>query len=243
LDDPWIFGVARGVVLPIEQSVAVTLKPLPPQSDKERRRDDAKDKTPRPRVVATFADGSPAIVVTGLEKGEIAWMPNALVAHPALGFAPGSEEDRAFVGAIASYIQPALVRVRERNTLLSAPVAADRQSKNSDVSGSEVDLSADVGADAAGVRVAVRSSSKGTVLIGVFNTQSEVRRLNLNVQVAAGIALDLADSQMLPLRTRGFASSIDFDVPAAGWKLIALSTSRAALDEERDAPLLKIRLR
>lgn len=221
LDDVWTFGTARGTVVPVEQRVVVAMKPTVPNT---RKKKDARgvDELTSPRVLAKLADGSPALIQIPIGDGQILWSPNPVpMATPTTENSESGVAVDQFYAAIAGLIQPALVQVREA-------------SGSADGNASGI---------ARGVRVALRSSSKGTLLLGVFNETNRERSVVLQTQAGAEAALDLATEQDVLVQRRGFASTIETTLPAGGWKLLALAATRKALDDERNAPRLKARLR
>jgi hypothetical protein len=93
------------------------------------------------------------------------------------------------------------------------------------------------------VRVALRRSPRGAFLLALFNDADTPAAIGASIDGAAGVALDLETERELPLAVRGFQSEASVMIPAHGWKLVAFAESRKSLDEERNAPRGKIRLR
>jgi hypothetical protein len=240
LQDGWMFGTLRGRRVPVLQSVSVKLRENKAGSGaiKEQR---GRDVLTGPRVAATLADGSPALIINPVGKGEIIWAPHTIVPdlsgprlipgeypHSRVGSVDAStpsEEvlnvDRSrmqerYYAAVSSYLQPSLVSVRGTNLQAA-------------------------GAEA--VRMALRRSPKGTLLLALFNASSRPAEVAAAVEGVAEVALDLATEQELPVSSRGFQGEARVTIPARGWKLIAFAATRKALDEERNAPRLQARLR
>jgi CheY-like chemotaxis protein len=234
LGDVWTFGTASGQRVPVEQTVSIAMQSTPVKSEKgapQPRK--GLDVLTEPRVIAQLPDGSPAVVVIPVGQGEIVWLPHrttsaAVPSNDAQRLAPVQQ----FYLALAAYLQPALVQVRERD--LSASTAPNTDS----VPNEETTLP-----PAQGVRVALRASAKGTLLLAILNSGSQPRKLAVEATTPAGVVLDLATEQEVDVVRRGFASVVDVDLPARGWKLLALSRTRKDLEDERNTPRLKARLR
>lgn len=254
LQDGWMFGTARGTRIEVERRAVVSV--LAPDAKREKKAERGMDKLLAPRIAARLEDGSPALVINPVGRGEVIWRPHRMVApiasqdfqdfqgnaetqSPPNRAAPidtqTSDKEAAalaapdsttniepsmaqsrFYAAIASYVQPPLVSLRGANGRL---------------------------ADIGDVRVAVRRSAKGTMLLALFNKGKRRVAVTAAVDGVAGVALDLATERELALEVRGFQSEVTTSIPAQGYALIALSDSRRALDEERNAPRLQARLR
>lgn len=264
LQDGWMFGTARGTRVEVEQNVVAAL--LAPDVARAAKAQSAAknergiDKLTAPRVAARLEDGSPALVINRVGRGEVIWMPHrtsdASVDASGVeadvetqapktmdGSAEGEEKadaasrvvdaaafsapdamlniDRStarqrFYAAIASYVQPPLVSLR----------GTDARS-----------------AGVENVRVALRRSAKGTLLLALFNGGTRAAAVAASVDGVARVALNLMTERALPLQVRGFQSEVGVWVPARGFVLLALSDSLQALNEERNAPRLQARLR
>jgi hypothetical protein len=94
-----------------------------------------------------------------------------------------------------------------------------------------------------GVRVAMRRSPKGALLVALFNPTPRATTLSATVTGALRTVLDLATELETPATIRGGQTTFTTTVPANGWKLFALAADRKTLDTERNAPRLKARLR
>ena len=221
------------------QTVRVVAPALPaPARDKEKPRPGAapEDDELAPRVVALLEDGtpgaivvpSPARVASGRRSrderpgetprvwGELLWMPHAPVAQASQAGGALSLYD----SAVASFLQPALVQLRPR-------AAADGS----------------LAAPVSGVHVALRASSKGTLLVGVFNTRGVAQSFSLAAQSAALTALDLRADKALKPRVRGLRAEVDLELAPRGWTILAFGGEARALDEERFAARSRVRLR
>jgi hypothetical protein len=236
-----MFGTLRGKRIEVQQSVAVKLRENAPGTKNNIKEQRGKDVLTGPRVAATLEDGSPALIINPVGKGEVIWAP-----HPLFPFVPQpraiysasanapvnspesstiSEEilnvDRSapeerYYAAVSAYLQPSLVSVRGTNMQAA-------------------------GAEA--VRMSLRRSPRGTLLLALFNASGRAAEVGAAVEGVAGVALDLATEQELPLNSRGFQSEAMVTISPRGWKLIAFAGTRKALDEERNAPRLQARLR
>ena len=241
LQDGWMFGTLRGRRIEVQQSVAVKLRENTPGAKNNIKEQRGKDVQIGPRVAATLEDGSPAMIINPVGKGEVIWAPHRLfpfmpqqraiystnakasvnspesstTSEDILNVDRSAPEER-YYAAVSAYIQPSLVSVRGTNLQAA-------------------------GAEA--VRMALRRSPKGSLLLAVFNTSSRPAEVAAAVEGVAGVALDLATEQELTLSSRGFQSEARVTIAPRGWKLIAFATTRKALDEERSAPRLQARLR
>jgi len=251
LEDPWTFGTGRGARVTVEQSVTVKLDPVPPSKSDKKPKD--KDEPTGPRVVARLEDGSPAVIINSVGKGEIIWMPHGVVettplasgrTRPSLRFvsqgtpAPGSATTRPGVAAPVPSAPPLLLNRWTPAQRYYAAVSDFLQPRLVQVRGVEPQAA---GGEA--VRVALRRSPRGTMLLALFNTATRPATIAAAVNGVAGLAYDLSGETELPVTTRGFQSQTTVTLPAQGWKIIAFSTTRKAFDEERNTPRLKARLR
>lgn len=99
LDDPWLFGSARGLELPVMQQVKWTLRTtLAEQTRVKKGEVDQK-----PYAAAKLASDLNGLLVAPLGKGRLTWLPDTLTAQ---GSNPAR---RAFYSAIAGSLQAALV--------------------------------------------------------------------------------------------------------------------------------------
>jgi hypothetical protein len=246
LQDGWMFGTARGTRVPIIQRVTVTLGKgtMTAQTKTEK----GKYIPTSPRAAAVLEDASPAVIINPVGKGEVIWAPhsvnglaglallvggsfptidgklqmstNAVLvpANPApiRAVAGGPTEIENYLTAIAAYLQPGLVQVR----------SIDRKTRH-----------------ARHTRVALRRSPRGTLLLSVFNDSDTEIEIGAGIDGVAGVALDLATETELPLNVRGFFSEATLKIAPHGWKLVAFAENRRKLDEERNAPRVKARIR
>ncbi|HEX8833680.1 MAG TPA: hypothetical protein VF719_05740 [Abditibacteriaceae bacterium] len=240
LEDGWTFGTGRGTRVNVRQAVSVTLGKgtMAAQAKTEK----GKYTLTAPRAAAVLADGTPALVIAPVGKGEVIWMPHRPniatkpVAHAIAPIAEttpaafpearplpeaGRNIDRSttaqrYYAAIAAYMQPGLSQLRGVDAKFAGPEK---------------------------VRVALRRSPRGAFLLALFNDADTPAAIGASIDGAAGVALDLETERELPLAVRGFQSEASVMIPAHGWKLVAFAESRKSLDEERNAPRGKIRLR
>lgn len=264
LEDPWTFGRGHGARLAVEQAAQVKLnpglltnrlnkpiKPIKPQP--------GLDVLTGPRVVARLADGSPGIIVTPVGQGEVIWLPYRILLADAGNTTSVSTAETPPLAPPAT-APDAQAPAHNRNTLaaLATPLAPDQLNFNRAtpmqryytaiastlgtalVEAHGVDM---VQAGAEAVRVAVRRSTKGTLLVALLNTGQTPASIAVAVGNAPGLAVDLADETELPLDKRGFQSAATTTIPAGGWKLIAFAASRKAFDLERNTSRLQGRLR
>jgi hypothetical protein len=252
LEDPWIFGTARGVRVDVEQTVTVTLGTgtMAGQAKTEK----GKDVPTGPRVAARLEDGTPALITNPFGKGEVIWMPHRVLTSPAhLESLVQTDNNPTTNGSNSTSSAPNASAPAADSSLDALPLSVDRslpwqryyaaaiarvQSGLVQVRGTDRRLA---GAEA--VHVAMRRSTKGTLLLELLNTAPRPAAVTVTIDGVAGVALDLATETELPLSTRGYQSEAAVTVPSTGWKVIAFAETRKALDDERNASLVKARLR
>ncbi len=100
LDDPWIFGVARGQGLAVRQSATIKLREKTDNEKKVKKGEIA----PELSVAARLEDGSPGVIVNPVGDGEVVWLPHRFL-----------EEEAAplYYAAIAGRMQSALVQLSD----------------------------------------------------------------------------------------------------------------------------------
>jgi hypothetical protein len=202
LEDGWMFGTGRGTRVPVQQNVVATVNAASSgTATRNAREQRGRDVLTGPRIAARLRDGTPALIVNPVGKGEVIWLPHRIVpiaarasylipsrAIPSAGASSGADAgaptnttspdeiiniDRSSVqqryyAAVAAYVQPSLVSIRGTNAQMS-------------------------GAEA--VRVALRRSPKGTLLLALFNASSRRAEVAAAVEGVAGVALDLTTEQ------------------------------------------------
>ena len=206
MSEPWTFGTVTGTRLNIEQSVVVTpnLATLAARTKVEA----GVDVLVAPRVLATTEDGSPALVLTAINKGQVLWMPHRVLDVQ-------NEASRAWYQAMSAQVQSGLVTLRDEN---GAPLSAP-------------------------IRVALRRSPKGALLLGIFNPTAKDVSLRAGIEGIAALALDLATEKELAISKQGNQSSVPTTVAANSWKLIAFGADRKAFDAERNTPLFAAKIK
>ena len=216
--DPWVFGTFRGekVSATQNQTITPTVTPAPDDAPPPKK---ISDEIVAPRIVATLDDDSAGVLIVpssklgdpreGRARGEIVWLPHQL---------SGSDANAPdFESALAAYLSPSLVELRERDV------------KNDEA--------------VRGVRVAVRASSSGTLLVGLFNQTNRPRSLTMSVQALAENAFDLRREVVLPSRVRSLRVETDVTLLPDDWTWLAFAENQKTLDEERNVPRLKARVR
>ena len=103
LDDPWIFGVARGQSLAVEQSATIKLREKTDDEKKVKRG----EPSPELSVAARLEDGSPGVIVNPVGDGEVVWLPHRLL---------DDEAAPLYYAAIAGRMQSALVQLSDAAT-------------------------------------------------------------------------------------------------------------------------------
>jgi hypothetical protein len=111
LEDGWMFGTQRGQKLQVAQNVVVTLnnETVAARAKVEK----GVDVLTKPRAAAVLDDGSPALVINPVGKGEVIWMP-----HRVLDSSPAMR--RQFYAALSNYIEPSLITLRATNRTTDA---------------------------------------------------------------------------------------------------------------------------
>ncbi len=209
LQDGWMFGTERGTKIPVSAAFRVMLNngSVAPRTKDQK----GLDILLKPRVAAVLDDGSPALIINPVGKGEVIWMPFALQGNAA--------QRREWYQAVSNYIEPSLVTLRAK------------------------DASSSASTNAANVHLALRRSTGGTLLLGLFNDSAETVNLSATVETFAGVALDLRSERELPLTTRGNESTVNVSISANSWSAIAFAVDRKTLDTERDTFTGKVRLK
>lgn len=127
---------------------------------------------------------------------------------------------RTFDTAVSGYLGPALARLRSVDA------------KNNEVTG-----------DVAALRVSVRRSPKGTLLVALTNASAAAVATQIAVDGAPEFCLDLNSERELPVSRRGFEGRANVTVPANGYALLAFNSDRKTFNAERATPRLKAKLR
>jgi len=123
---------------------------------------------------------------------------------------------RYYYTSIAAYLQAALVQVRT-------------------VDGKKPGLD--------DVTVALRASSKGTIIVALFNGKREPIEVAATMNARAETAFDLDTEKELPFERRGNHGTFRVTIPGNGWKLVALAGTRKEFDNERNAKRLSVKLK
>ena len=197
LDDAWTFGALRGTKVSAVRAVDVQL--LPASTSSQANSKPGLDVLTAPRVVATFPDGTPAMIVNPVGKGLVMWSPGGLM------FKNGDDK-AAFYRAVAAWVSPPQVEIKSGDEAVN------------------------------GLRAALRRSAKGAVVLSLLNEENEPRVVDVSLDGAAGVALDLVNERELPRQTVGFRSTATVSIPPHGIALVAFAATRKALDDERNAP-------
>ena len=97
--------------------------------------------------------------------------------------------------------------------------------------------------DRANVRVALRATPGQTALLGLFNEGQTPAKLSVGLRGAATLVLDLMSDKTVSNRVVGFETKFDIEVPANGYRWLALATTQQDLDKEREFKRVKARLK
>jgi hypothetical protein len=214
LQDPWLFGTARGLEFPVQQIVSVKTKPSLAAQTRAQR---GLDNITAPRFAGQLADDPAGIVVYGVGKGRVIWLPHPISipnAETSLWGppAPKSAADlmldshrASYYAALAGTMQSALVRVTPAKDTDHAPLAALRLSKGK------------------------------TSLLALFNDQPTPVTANVATRGLSEAVIDLGTGQDLKSSQYGYETSFQITVPANGWSLVALNDKRKDYDKERSS--------
>lgn len=93
------------------------------------------------------------------------------------------------------------------------------------------------------VRVALRATNGQTALLGVFNQGNTAAKLSVGLRGGATYALDLISEKTIPNRVIGFETKFDIEVPAVGYRWLALAANEESLKKERQFKRVKARLK
>ena len=245
LDDPWVFGTKRGARVPVEQNFAIKLQESSMAAQAKVKKGVLTQVGPR--AAATLEDGSPALIINVLGKGEVVWLPHRLamteapvidtqngvpvVAAPTAS-APGSSPARdsshdsstpwqIYLRGVADYVAPRLVQQRAaQNATQNAKALSDK------------------------AFVALRRSPKGTLLLWLDRKNNGINNGaaadEIVTEGASTAVLELNDLKNISSTTRGLRTT--FRVPN-GDALLALAPTQKDLDAERNAPRAIAKLR
>ena len=232
LDDPWVFGTGRGTRINVEQNFAITLKQ--PTLSAQAKTEKGVLTQVGPRTVATLEDGSPGVIINGLGKGEVIWLPHRLtmnetpkvvssgsvptVAAPTNGSNETALPWQKYLNGVADYVTPRLVQQRPVDATSEAASRAFQSSP-----------------------VLLRRSAKGALLLWLDRPRQGALPANITVEGARNAAFELNEQSSLSTATRGSQTTFARNTP--GDALLALANTRQDLDAERNAPRAKAKLR
>lgn len=97
--------------------------------------------------------------------------------------------------------------------------------------------------DRANVRVALRATPGQSALLGLFNAGTTATKLNVGVRGDATYVLDLMNDKTIDNQVVGFETRFDVEVPAGGYRWLALAATQQILDKERELKRVKARLK
>ena len=97
--------------------------------------------------------------------------------------------------------------------------------------------------DRADVRVALRATQGQTALLALFNEGATAAKLSVGLRGDATYAIDMLSEKIVPNRVIGFQTKFDIEVPARGYRWLALASSAELLDKEREFKRVKARLK
>jgi hypothetical protein len=125
LSDPWLFGTATGSKIEVEQAVQIGKLNLPKPLPKKDQPEKGKDILTEPRVVATLADGSLALIENPIGDGSIFWNPNRLLGP---FVSNNREKQQEFYSSIAARLGTGLIKIAANNKVEVPLHAAIRRS-------------------------------------------------------------------------------------------------------------------
>lgn len=175
-------------------------------------------------VLATFKDGSPAVLERKVGDGVIVWAPNWIVRDASFAYIRAITQKRetpfefwaAFDPAYCGYYSAILQRFEV---------------------GSRVSVS---GPNPDAVRTSVLRTPAGSLLLSVVN-YGAAKDLTLRLQGPGAHLRDLRTGQPIPFTRHGNSIEFHYAAPANGWTFFALAESAPALDAEIKKPLYHIK--
>ncbi len=93
------------------------------------------------------------------------------------------------------------------------------------------------------VRVALRATQGQTALLGLFNAGATEAKLNVGVRGDATYVVDLLSDKTVDNSVVGFETKFDVNVPAGGYRWLALAQTAEAFGKEREFKRVKARLK
>ena len=93
------------------------------------------------------------------------------------------------------------------------------------------------------VRVALRATPGQTALLGLFNAGATEAKLNVGVRGDATYVVDLLSDKTIDNSVVGFETKFDVNVPAGGYRWLALATNEEVFGKEREFKRVKARLK
>lgn len=247
LEDPWVFGTKRGGRVPVEQTVSITLNP--PSMSGQAKNVKGTFTPVGPRAAAKLPDGTPGLVINSLGKGEVVWLPHRLQIGVPLSYLPvgATPSGSAPTNTLPSSSAPR-VGVTASATLAPGTLAPwqDFYNGTADYIASRLVQMRAANAQDAGpeaVRVALRRSPKGTMLVAFFNTTNRTASISATVEGASNMALDLTNGNSLTTTTRGLRTTVEVSLPANSWKIIAMASTQQELYLERNTSRSRAKLR
>ena len=93
------------------------------------------------------------------------------------------------------------------------------------------------------VRVALRATQGQTALLGLFNTSETAVQLTVGLRGDAAYVVDLMTGKTVDNRVVGFETKFDAEVPASGYRWLALAKTKEDLEKEQAFKRVKARLK
>ncbi len=238
LTDPWFWGTIGDQNFDVTQSVTVTVKPsLAAQTHDVKG--EARETVARP--IARFNDDPNAIMLCPVDKGRIIWAPFDISSDrlsPTLA-ASSIRTPRTQIGGVIyeNDLSPTDQPFVASNvsfpflTAYYAAVAGAMQPSLAEYTATKGDASA--------ISVALRAipatpnnpKSSAISLIAFFNSSNEPVDLNANVRGNGNYALDLMNNQAVPIKVRDFGTRMTLQIPANGFRWIALAKDEQAWND------------
>ncbi|BCM89680.1 hypothetical protein IAD21_01527 [Abditibacteriota bacterium] len=222
--EPWFWGTLNDQNFDVTQTVTINVKPSIAAQTKDVK-GEARETVARP--IARFNDDPNAIMLCPIDKGRIIWTPfDVSLGSRLISSIGGARTKIAFGLLYDNDLSPTDLLSLSNASLLTSYYAAIAGAMQPSLA----EYTATKG-DASNVSVALRAipatpndpKSSAISLIAFFNSSNEPVDLNAEVRGNGEYALDLMTNQKIPIKVRDFGTRIVLQVPANGFRWLALA--------------------